>query len=151
MANYLYNGVRLPALPEYDKTAYPYAIILTPSWSPDDYELLISKVAPYVTSDKYFRINGEVKGDVLRYEKGSTGWVHNSYTDALKGVIYATEPPSVYCTVCWSNHNVLNEDGSVYLSASDPIPVNPAPTLDPTALLMGWQVGNKIARQRGKA
>lgn len=33
-------------------------------------------------------------------------------------------------------------------TASDPIPVNPAPTLDPTALLMGWQVGNRI---RGKA
>lgn len=40
---------------------------------------------------------------------------------------------------------------SLYLpnAASDPIPVNPAPTLDPTALLMGWQVGNWVARQRG--
>ena len=36
---------------------------------------------------------------------------------------------------------------SVNLSAYEP---NPAPTLDPTALLMCWQVGNRI-RQRGGA
>lgn len=27
--NYLYNGVKLPALPEWDKETYPYAVIRT--------------------------------------------------------------------------------------------------------------------------
>jgi hypothetical protein len=38
--------------------------------------------------------------------------------------------------------------GTLYLAASDPVPVSPP--LDPTALLMGWLAGKRMAAMRGK-
>lgn len=52
--------------------------------------------------------------------------------------------------VFWTNTDILNSDGTLYLAASEPIPVS-APQLDPLSLLMGRKAGNWVARQRGKA
>jgi hypothetical protein len=47
----------------------------------------------------------------------------------------------------WANTNMYYSDGSVYLAASDPIPV---PTYDPDALLQGHLVGCRLRAMRGK-
>jgi hypothetical protein len=38
--NYFYNGVELPALPEWDKEAYPYAAIFPLTNGTDGYSLV---------------------------------------------------------------------------------------------------------------
>lgn len=135
MANYLYNGVELPALPEWDKETYPYAVI----W------------IAFVTNAIYL--------DILKeFDFSSAGILHTTKEDSLFALCSGdswsefkastSDSQIVGSQIKWTNTDILNEDGSVYLAASDPIPVNPAPTLDPTSLLMGWQVGNRI---RGNA
>jgi hypothetical protein len=49
--------------------------------------------------------------------------------------------------VFWTNTDILNEDGSLYLAASDPIPVGGEP-IDPTSFMQGWLVGRRLAGMR---
>lgn len=61
--------------------------------------------------------------------------------------------------IVWSNADIVahtdlkgTTDGAIYLAASDPVPVGgsvPAPSIDPTAMLLGWLIGKRIAGQRG--
>lgn len=113
---YLYNGVRLPKLPEWDKTAYPYAVIIS-------------------NGDDYYLGYGSIK-----LTAGSTGRV----TLSLLGSSYSTKKlvdgqwitPDDYLeinigTPVWANYDVYYTDsetagtlaGTLLLSASDPVPV----------------------------
>lgn len=155
MANYLYNGVELPALPEWDRETYPYATI----GYDDNNRVILELHTSLLYFSKTYSGIGYGNGGVSPYENcvnrwyslsaDGTEWVHGGDYD-----IDVTDQSTdhMFVSAIWSNADIANrDDNSVYLSATDPIPVNPAPSLDPTALLMGWQVGNKIARQRGKA
>lgn len=127
---WLYNGVRLPKLPEWDKTAYPYAVI----WHDTG---VGSSVAPH-----YMLSFG--KAPITHY----TGFFGNEYfRNQVVGWMYAIinypdtitnetewgellemertiEGSTDNITLIWANHDVVREDTSeVYLSASDPIPV----------------------------
>ena len=107
---YLYNGIRLPALPEWDKAKYPYAFIET-TFGMYYLRVLANPLTPDGDS---FRFNapGLVAGakmDVTNYEL--IGWYE------WKEVTENTRTP------LWSNVDVLNEDGTVFLAASDPVPV----------------------------
>lgn len=129
--NYLYNGIELPDIPDH---TYPYLYIGYNGtyWyfycTPTEVKVSMDGYAIFVTAKRYIARDGE--------------WVEGNYVGSTK--------------IIWSNTDVYYSDsveevgGTLYLSASDPIPVNPAPTLDPTALLMCWQVGNRT-RQRGGA
>lgn len=113
---YLYNGVRLPKLPEWDKTAYPYAIIQY-----TDLGFGVEKWRLYL-----FPIELVGKGNGAYFPHGmtycwynneDTGWVYSAsanHTEAAGGPTF--EP-------LWTNHDILNEDGTIYLAASDPVPV----------------------------
>lgn len=135
MANYFYNGVELPALPE---TTQPYAVVFVGS-----------------VSGKYCCDFSESEATVT-----NTGTYSNLWTEyyQLDDGVWVSHSGTIGGQLVWANYNVYVADnenygelaGTIYLAASDPIPVNPAPTLDPTALLMCWQVGNRI-RQRGGA
>lgn len=133
MANYLYNGVPLPPLPEEE---YQFAYI---GQYQDRWYLVFSLQAVNVTVDGINMFLSNAR----RYEVSDGQWIRSYSANAVP-------------TIMWSNTDVYYYDsveevgGTLYLAASDPIPVNPAPTLDPTALLMCWQVGNRI-RQRGGA
>ena len=130
MSNYLYNGVELPDINTVwtDKTTYPYAVLFR--YVSGAYCLKIA------TQPITVGLEGNAVNPQYTCRNGET-WSENS-TVTLLGSIF------------WANHDVYYSDsleevgGTLYLAASDPIPVNPAPTLDPTALLMGWQVGNRI-------
>ena len=54
----------------------------------------------------------------------------------------------VSSTILWTNHDIINEDGTLYQAASpDPIPV---PTIDPNSMLAGYLVGCRLRSLRGK-
>lgn len=140
-----YNGIKCHALPERDEVVYSHAVLVV-----------------------YDRSNiGKDEAVAMFMRSIST----ESDTDYPDGVIYterlsatATRPrdstgefsafdelvlkdDSTFVSlknIVWTDTDLYRPDGTLYLAASAPIPVNPAPTLDPTALLMGWQVGNRI-------
>ena len=130
-----------------DKSVYPYALIRSTINGDSGYPVLATLIVS--TTPLYFDASTNsgsyravVAGSAIRYQFDSSGeWEYIGET--------AYEIDEEVCTnfasaLGWTNTDILNTDGTVYLAASDPIPVNPAPTLDPTALLMGWQVGNRI-------
>jgi hypothetical protein len=120
LVGYSYNGVVLPALPEWDKTAYPYALISSYDGDLSYRTLYLLDRVEYYYHDpdnlnrwSFSLPNGRVRAS---YNKSRAEWedfekqnytVLNVYHNHFK----------------WSNFDVLNEDGSVYIAASDPIPV----------------------------
>lgn len=161
MANYLYNGVELPALPEWDKETYPYAVIT--GYSNELFEQYPD--APrhtnclFVSDKPYWLTQGTIYGGGFNYfvhdltdaqywtcavGGEDSEWAAKGKYSASNRDVYNTELSyDVTCRFMWANHDIMY-GSKVALFASDPIPVNPAPTLDPTSLLMGWQVGNRI-------
>lgn len=107
---YLYNGIRLPALPEWDRGVYPFAFIET------TFGLYYLRVLanPLTPDGEYFRFTtpGLVAGAAIDTVNGGySGW--GEWSEVTEN----TRTP------IWSNYDVLNEDGTVFLAASDPVPV----------------------------
>lgn len=126
MANYLYNGVELPDINAVwtDKETYPYAIIGNVEPGLEGYYAL----GLYTTTGVYNSGNGQVEASsscsYLAYIYGSgeygeyDSWTLVDQSDSAQaGSSLSYEP------VTWSNHDILNADGSVYLAASTPVPV----------------------------
>lgn len=105
---YLYNGLRFPALPERDETAYPYAYILKNMWG--SYMLLFS-TSPAThdagSEEGYYSISG------LKFygREGDPEWEPQGTAGLQLG------------RGIWCNTPLYNYDGSLYLAASDPVPV----------------------------
>ena len=100
-----YNGTILPALPEWDKENYPYAVICP------FYE------AGYVMAcySEPISVGGSTNAPHLRCSTcdGMNIWVGPMVTSRSD---YDPED------AIWSNYDILN-NGTVYLKATDPIPV----------------------------
>lgn len=108
---YIYNDVQLPALPEWDKETYPYAYIVQNTDDSDYYLVLYtaehkvsaSGLAGALSNRKYRVTDGEWKlidgGSLVT---GTVIWANNTvyYTESIEGI-----------------------GGTVYLQATDPIPV----------------------------
>ena len=131
MANYLYSGVELPALPESD---YPVAIITT--------EQVITGHHLYLTTGYY---DADEKGFRLRdgceylNSSGSPYW--SAVSGSTEGLVQSNS------LILWTNTDIIGEDGTVYIAASDPIPVGVNPP-DPLSLVMGYRVGCAIRANR---
>lgn len=124
---YSYNGVRLPKLPEWDKTVYPYATI--------GYDSSNSTILELHTSLLYFSETysgiGYGSGGVSPYENCVNRW----YLPSADGTEWVQEgdydidvtdqsTDRMFKSAIWSNADIANrDDNSVYLSASDPIPI----------------------------
>ena len=146
MGRYLYNGVELPALPEWDKEQYPYAFITHINLAVVYYNYTLHVYSSYrfATNDKgnWAIINvGAAKSCYTLASTNYDAW--GAFKDKEDGGL----APAVESTVVWSNFDVLTEDGTLYLAASDPVPVTP---LDHTALTQGWIVGKRLAAMRTK-
>lgn len=151
--NYLYNGVELPDINTVwtDKVTYPNAMIFVSTetnWGTGLTEtytyLWFLDNPPYVgRSDG---TAGSLSGGAIiqSYRLMGGNWEYYATHKWPQAFFYNFD------SIIWTNYDLLDAAGTLYLSASDPIPVNPAPTLDPSAMLMCWQVGNRI-RQRGNA
>lgn len=117
---YLYNGVRLPKLPEWDKETYPYAWIYQ-AISSGTYYLRISDT-PVVRRlyPDYGTASFYSSGTGCRFNNTNGKW---EQFDIEWGEPFDNYfPESRYLTI-WVNQDMLNSDGTVYLAASAPIPV----------------------------
>ena len=111
---YLYNGVQLPPLPEWDKETYPYAVIVDISVPSD----AVGSSGYWVVPQKsVYTVSNNGIMDAVRYDRG---YVYEAETDTwrLGGI-----SGSSTAFVKWANYDVCDSSGNVYLSASDPIPV----------------------------
>ena len=117
---YLYNGVQLPPLPEWDKQKYPYAVMGRPFGIA---VCFANKPAYYNTTQLGGCIDFEVGTEMVQYNLSS------SYTDGVSRWIYVVSNPttwsekSSYGEGVWSNTDIYKDDGALYLAASEPIPV----------------------------
>lgn len=155
MANYLYNGIKIDEIPSFPSD-YPYLVLV--HWSPDNgvpYRLYGCSSRPIITGDNKLLLNEIVGTGLTKYSLVS--FYNYVSTDSVDGwdAVYTlglrTQPIELSGDLAfWTNTDILNPDGTLYLAASTPIPVS-APQLDPLSLLMGWKAGNWVARQRGKA
>jgi hypothetical protein len=127
MANYLYNGVELPALPDYDKTKFPYAYIITTNYENHPYHLRLY-TSPFLPksgdTQRVYILEDSTMDDRVWY-LGADNWSgrnenHVDNYDDNKTPLWNNER---YSTFVWANTDILNADGSIYLAASDPVPV----------------------------
>lgn len=117
---FLYNGVRLPPLPEWDKTVYPYAVIQyaiqEPGWGGADVVRFRALKAPWTTDGEYIIPGESVEQFFALYTTSRNEWISISNT-----------PISAEARIdnaIWTSHDIVNSaDGSIYLEATDPIPV----------------------------
>lgn len=114
---FLYNGVKLPALPEWDKTVYPYAFIyiVTLDGTTGVYTLVVSS-----SSVMGYDGNGIICPSATvgqRYTVSEDRWAAAAASDDF----YIKRDNLIYTV--WANFDVLNSDGSVYVAASEPVPV----------------------------
>lgn len=158
--NYLYNGVELPALPEWDRVAYPYAIMVWGGtggnrlshcllWAFSNphhlthYNSIQNKYSIWISEDEkclYSQAKYNSKNGTYEPFPAMVEYPNETYPYNKNGLTSKTD---------WANYDVLDNKGTLYLAASDPIPVGTAPQLDPLSLFMGWKAGNLVARQRG--
>lgn len=144
MPKYIYNGIELPALPEWDKTTYPYAaIIYNKSISgiaiPSHTYCLVCTTEPCVVSSSNtpnFKDYSRVMFTVSETAPESGDWKFEAYT--------TTNTRFVLLTEVWSNYDMLNADGSIYLAASDPVPVGGEPEQPETPTLTARDLYRKI-------
>jgi hypothetical protein len=128
---YLYNGVRLPKLPEWDKEAYPYAYIDFHSIYMEDLNEYPAFQAPYVNccyifSEKpyvYYDPN-HVSGHPIYHIQNKLPYLVTA-TDPITGewreIVSATENPNR--SADWANYDVTADDGTIIQAASEPVPV----------------------------
>lgn len=114
---YSYNGVVLPKLPDstWDKTVYPYAIIIHVPLT-GNYYLQVLPSLPYWTGSGIYK--PPCTYQEWRVRELGTYWVR--YSDAAESDGWLIKDPYVFV---WTNTDILDEDGSVYFAASEPVPV----------------------------
>lgn len=113
---YLYNGIRLPPIPE-EITAYPYVVIQNGN---TQYVFGFSQKPTTYITDWNFE-----KKAVTGVPKGVAFGMAFKLMSRDEWTVHSNPGPheSLLENTCWANYDVLNLDGSVYLEASEPIPV----------------------------
>lgn len=154
MSKCLYNGHLLPALPEWDKEKYPYAVMVIPGPN-----------TPYIHSDTVQLYCGEYPWNYnpterIFYSEPNSNycafrmfdWGANAYQWQVFGEDGTLGETGGYGTMAedkhprWANYDVMNTtDGSLYLASSDPVPV---PQLNPAALMHGFATMLSLRRNR---
>lgn len=111
--DWLYNGEVFPALPEWDKTNYPYAFISNGS-------LVVTKTLPHSHNDEYPRMAWDIADGVhaIRYSANGMRTEWNA-PYSMNGAVNYQEGLAT-----WANFDVYGTDGTLYLAASNPVPVH---------------------------
>lgn len=144
--NYLYNGVELPELPEWDKEVFPYAVIHN---TLGILSLTLCKHRPYAhihegNGSLQIMSNGSEpkSGDVLTYEIKDGVWelIWTSFS-----YLIVAEADMIWC-----NADIYYDDkagGELYRATSDPVPVGGEP-IDKASFMQGYIVGRRLAGMR---
>ena len=124
-----YNGVELPALPEWDAQTYPYVLISR--YSLGTPQIYAMSVRPHTYRDSYGDLYTGFDGETVSYlhwRYGSEQWRYTGVNEGSpRTQIDRDIPPTTQGYYVWANYDVLDEDGSVMHSASQPIPVGTFP------------------------
>lgn len=160
----LYNGVKFLKMLEYDKVKYPYAYLCVYDMSSakEEYkgesmaELRLSSMpfTAYPAEDKakfigtfsqalYFGING----DQLAADNANIGFVDGEWVLSFERNNMTTSATGAYITlseITWCNRDLLNEDGSVYLPTTDPIPIDGYTVMEWDGNTEGLEVANEV-------
>lgn len=130
---YLYNGVRLPKLPEWDKTAYPYAVIgqCLSDGREFDYELTLYPNPATISDTTWWdgvsnMLVQKPYAPVYCYyfSIGDADWRNGTLTDYDVGIVTPVSINGGNFPLIWSNTALkMESDNSVYLAGSDPVPV----------------------------
>lgn len=104
-----YVGTILPSLPNYDKETYPYAMLSQLG----GFYVSSNKITYGGVGIKSMKVTAPYMQTTIGNDGHFRGWEqHDTGT-------------SVFGKPTWSNHDILNEDGTVYFSASnEPLPVS---------------------------
>lgn len=152
MGNVIYNGISLPDIDEVwvDKETYPYAFIVESGVSHrSDYTLYL------VDSPVYFQPTGDSSANNCIYPSnvnaqytyfchlvgdynpdGTITWDLTAENADFSGIVVYDRK------IIWVNTDMLNVDGTLYLAASDPIPVDPTSRpFDLRSWLIGYILG----------
>lgn len=119
MANFLYNGVELPNIDSVwtDKETYPYAHI---------HNMPYMGAILLLTSSEVYAIDGNAApvedGSALWYvlPEGEATWVLEDESDYYVSDGYSF---TALDFLAWTSNDILNTNNTVYLAASDPVPV----------------------------
>ena len=109
----LYNGIRLPPMPEFDSETYPYVTLCKNSRP--EYWLVPTKEPPIFDGENICFVDGQEQyaftalPHAVTWYAYETGWTFEN-----------TDKYSPHIPV-WSNTDIYNADGTLYLAASDPI------------------------------
>ena len=131
---WLYNGVRLPALPEWDKETYPYAVIGGP-YTKDGYDgVYYSFVASDYQPELYSENKNTVRFGIFslvgsqrfcRSHMATTAELAEAViagTNEWRNVSRVSASHIDVENTIWTNTDIMN-GMSLFMSASDPIPV----------------------------
>lgn len=134
MANYLYNGVLLPTVAGYPHifitdNPIPYLPMITAYFIPE---------VEYGLSDSGNRTIAFSKGYKLSHLKDG------AWEEPAEG----TGTGVAISNIDWATFDIFNEDGTLYLAASDPVPVSTY-TPNPAAMALGMLVGQAVRKMRG--
>ena len=160
MSKSLYNSVELPALPtahQYNEGGIKldYAIIKYDKTN-DKYTLAYTSCPLVKTSGSnaiglkatifpYYWYEYECKSsDLSQWEDIYSIWGKPHYENNTSADLFKIWDGD---SLVWSNYDILDEDGTLYLAASEPVPVT---AQNPAAMLAGFQLGAAISRMRGK-
>ena len=132
----LYNGVKLPKLPEWDRTKYPCAMLThydgsafgvssgfaimfdvydLPLMHEGNLDFVVDTNHTRYTSYGFVYVAGAELGGIIGVAPDT--WIRAGETGG--NILGAMKQPT------WSNYDILNlSDGSTYLAASDPIPLD---------------------------
>lgn len=120
---YLYNGVPLPPLPEWDRTKYPYVLLDNYKWLN---EIMIALLVCYSEkAETGYNDDGdiadwvEIKGTRIEFRVNYP--INTIPTDWGEPTEYTGGPANR--SGIWSNTDIYLDDGTLYLAASEPIPV----------------------------
>ena len=116
---YLYNGVRLPKLPEWDRGKYPYAVIALYNTSNNagKYELILCQ---NILSYDGENVVQEKENNYLCYLTDNNTWNYINTYD-FEEVVFIGDGEQ---TLIWTSSEIPNStDGSVYMAATKPAPV----------------------------
>lgn len=138
---YLYNGVQLPPLPEWDRETYPYAVMRTSlllyaytvylyvSTVPIDVKVFdLSEVTGGLIQYSYYpRGDGSVMTFSCSEDTGDGSKdteFHFKEETVVEGNKVFVQNTLDIGEPLWSNYDVLNyKDGTILLEASEPVPV----------------------------
>lgn len=142
--NYLYNGREFPDINDFwtDKESYPRACIIQGlGFYNAEFHSGENKIVVY--SNAQFTYAETETVCYASKRESDEQWSTTAYTERIGG-------DTQYATVIWSNYDIYNEDGTLYLSASEPVPVvtYDGVDLNRTSYLLGRLFGRRIKAQR---